>query len=111
MTTRSKQRFSSILAGVSIIALSLLLVFIWTAVRNGVFNDNETVPVQQRSYPFQSINDASIEQAKNHSIHHHGHHSHHPHHRHHESMTLSGKFQTIFFLFRLIGNQSHMAIN
>lgn len=114
MTTRSKQKISSILAGVSIIALLLLLVFLWSAVRNGVFSNSNEFDAAYRSYRLQPINlsdstnvgngtppplpttvtfdastgttESSLPTTIEHSKHHsHGHHSHHQHHHHHET--------------------------
>lgn len=113
MSTRSRQKLSSILALVSILALLLLLVFVWTAVRNGAFYENgRNIDASQRSHRFHSINlsettstptpaGATTETTsnRNHSRHHHGHHAHHPHHRHH----LSGKCQVRFYLY-FLGN-------
>lgn len=39
MTTRWRQKASSALAVAGVIALLLLLIFLWTAVRNGVFSE------------------------------------------------------------------------
>lgn len=39
MTTRWRQKASSALAIAGVIALLLLLIFLWTAVRNGVFSE------------------------------------------------------------------------
>lgn len=99
MTTRSRQKLSSILTVFSIVALLLLIVFVWTAVRNGVFSSaNDT----HGSYRLRPINpnesSASVTTTSTeHSSHHHtaGHHArHHQHHRHNESTTLPGKCQT-----------------
>lgn len=108
MSTRSRQKLSSILALVSILALLLLLVFVWTAVQNGAFYENgRNIDASQRLNRFHSINlsettstptpaGATTETTSNgnHSLHHHGHHAHHPHHRHH----MSGKCQVRFYL-------------
>lgn len=59
MTTRSRQQLSSILAIVSIIALMVLLIFLWSAVRNDVF-ETETNHIPQHY--------------GRHHPHHHGHH-------------------------------------
>lgn len=96
MTTRTRQKFSSILALVSIIAILLSLVLLWTAVHNGIFSDNN-INESQQSYDFEPINSndaglsSTISTNLNHTIHHHGHHMHHQHHQHHDSMTPSGK--------------------
>lgn len=111
MSTHSRQTISSILALVSILALFLLLIFVWTAVQNGSFYENgqNVNDASQRSYRFPSIilsetsttttvtpagPDATTEtnRNRNHSLHHHGHHLHHSHHRHH----MSGKCQVPF---------------
>lgn len=102
MTTRSRQKLSSILAVCSIIALLLLLVFVWTAVRNGVFSNANEMNAHG-SYRLKPINpndvttttSTSTSIGENSTHHHlHGHHSHHQHHRHNESTTLLGKLQT-----------------
>lgn len=97
MTTRSRQKLSSILAVFSIIALLLLLVFVWTAVRNGVFS-NENDMNAHGSYRFRPINpsessasEATLIPTDSSKHHPHGHHAHH--HRHNESLT-QGKLQT-----------------
>lgn len=42
MTTRWRQKASSLLAIVGVIALLLLIIFLWTAVKNGVFSTHNT---------------------------------------------------------------------
>lgn len=109
MTTRARQKLSSILAIFSIIALLLLLVFVWTAGRNGVFSNANDMK-SHGSYRLRPYNPsdstttvvtttettASIQSFEEHS---HGHHSHHQHHRHNESTTLHGKLLIRFFFF------------
>lgn len=101
MTTRSKQRISSLLAVVSIIGLLLLLVFLWSAVGNGVFSNENKIDAAHRPIRLHGIdsNDTIDKQIPSTQIHstNHGHHSHHQHHRHHESTI--GKKVSLFFCF------------
>lgn len=102
MTTRSRQKLSSILAVFSIIALLLLLVFVWTAVRNGVFSNGSDMKAHgsYRLRPFNPSDSTTIQSLDEHSSKHHGHYPHHPHHRHNESTTLHGKFTDTFISIR-----------
>lgn len=108
MTTRSRQQLSSILAVFSIIALLLLLVFVWTAGRNGIFSNVNDDLKPHGSYRLRSFgqSDSTVpstatiddqqpteEQHLHHSSHHH---HHHHHHRHNESTTLHGEFLFFF---------------
>lgn len=100
MTTRSRQKLSSILAVFSIVALLLLLIFVWTAVRNGVFSSvNENGSYRWR--PIDSSDSSTLMPSNEHSSHHHshGHHHHHHHHPHNESTTSHGKFTDTHLLF------------
>ncbi|XP_055309435.1 A disintegrin and metalloproteinase with thrombospondin motifs 9-like isoform X3 [Sitodiplosis mosellana] len=100
MTTRSRQKLSSILAVFSIVALLLLLLFVWTAVRNGVFsNANENGSYRWR--PIDTSDSSTLLPLDEHSTHHHshGHHHaphHHHHHQHNESTTSHGGNSTEF---------------
>lgn len=102
MTTRSRQKLSSILAVFSIIALFLLLIFVWTAVRNGVFSNANDMKAHgsYRLRPFNPDDSPTTQSFDEHSSQHHshGHHLHHPHHRHNESVTLHGKFADTQFI-------------
>lgn len=95
MTTRSRQKLSSILAVFSIIALFLLLIFVWTAVRNGVFSNANDMKAHgsYRLRPFNPNDSPTTQSFDEHSSQHHshGHHLHHQHH-HNESGNLHGKF-------------------
>ncbi|XP_031637497.1 A disintegrin and metalloproteinase with thrombospondin motifs 9 isoform X2 [Contarinia nasturtii] len=101
MTTRSSQKLSSKLAVFSIVALLLLLVFVWTAVRNGVFSNVNDMNLHG-SYRLRLIDSSSDSTTTSipieHSTHHHshGHHSHHHHHKHNESTSASGVNSTEF---------------
>lgn len=108
MTTRSRQKLSSILAVFSIIAVLLLLIFVWTAVRNGVFSNTNDMNAHG-SYRLRPINPNELNDPKatpittEHSTiqHSHGHHAHHHHHQlHNESTTSNGKLPDIFITFR-----------
>lgn len=44
MTTRWRQKASSILAVVCVIGLLLLIIFLWTAVKNGMFTRTNNSP-------------------------------------------------------------------
>lgn len=116
MTTRSRQQLSSILAVFSIIALLLLLVFVWTAGRNGVFsnvNDDMKAHGSYRLRTF-SASDSMVsstatidEQQSTEHEHQNSHHSphqhhHHHHHRHNESTTLHGKSFILLLLLLLL---------
>lgn len=100
MTTRSSQKLSSKLAVFSIVALLLLLVFVWTAVRNGVFSSVNDINTHgsYRLRPIDSSSDSTttsipIEHSTHHHSHgHHSHHHHHHHHQHNESTISPGKF-------------------
>lgn len=98
MTTRSRQKLSSILAVFSIVALLLLLIFVWTAVRNGVFSSvNENGSYRWR--PIDSSDSSTLMPSDEHSSHHHSHgHHHHHHHHHNESTTSHGKFVDTFVI-------------
>lgn len=96
MTTRSRQQLSSILAVFSIIALLILLVFVWTAGRNGVFSNGNDELKAHGSYRLRTFSqsDSTVPSTaivdEHQSTEEHGHHHHH-HHRHNESTTLHGK--------------------
>lgn len=102
MTTRSRQKLSSILAVFSIVALLLLLIFVWTAVRNGVFSNANDMNAHGsfRLRPIDSSDSTTSIPSAEHSSHHHSHghhaphHHHHHHHQHNESTTSHGKLQT-----------------
>lgn len=110
MTTRSRQKLSSILAVFSIIVLLLLLVFLWTAGRNGVFSNSNDMKAHgsyrlRPIHPGDSIASTTTQTSNDvqHSLKHHSHehHSHHQHHRHNESTPFLGKFCSadIFIIF------------
>ena len=100
MTTRSRQKLSSILAVFSIVALLLLLIFVWTAVRNGVFS-SVTENGSYRWRPIDPSDSSTLMPSDEHSSHHHSHghhHHHHHHHQHNESTTSHGKFVDTFVI-------------
>lgn len=102
MTTRSRQQLSSILAVFSIIALLILLVFVWTAGRNGVFSNGNDDIKAHGSYRLRTFSQSDSTVPSTAIIDdqqptEHGHHHHH-HHRHNESTTLHGKsFDLLLF--------------
>lgn len=102
MTTRSRQQLSSILAVFSIIALLILLVFVWTAGRNGAFSNVNEDMKAHGSYRLRSFSasDSTVSSTANideQQSTEHGQHHHHHHHRHNESTTLHGKSCIFFF--------------
>lgn len=108
MTTRSRQQLSSILAVFSIIALLLLLVFVWTAGRNGVFSNVNDDMKAHGSYRLRSFgaSDSTVsstanidEQQSTEHGHPNSHHHHHHHHRHNDSTTLHGMYASFSPLF------------
>lgn len=118
MTTRSRQKLSSILAVFSIIALLLLLIFVWTAVRNGVFSSANDMNAHG-SYRLRPINPNELNDptatpiTTEHSTiqHSHGHHAHHHHHQlHNESTTSNGKLPDTFFTFRFLSSLSSFIV-
>lgn len=88
MTTRSRQKFTSILAVLCIVALMLLLIFLWTGVRNGDFSPNDTNKYHQIN--FSEINREPSAATFNFNRHHQQQH----HHRHHQTVSVltNGKY-------------------